>query len=177
METLQEKLDDLPATDDVDLQFWSLIDCITGVTEMATIISHVRPKRTKLCAWVNQYPNILTLIRQKRILWFEFKANERHGKNNVNVKKRLDEISRKLCVLKYQAKTKFYANRFANCTSSKDTWKAIKEVITMGKQRDRTLINLVGDEFDVDQSDVADTFATYFATVGDELAKYSSESR
>lgn len=170
-EILQGKLNDLPATDDVDQQFEYLSDCIKGATEMATVNSYVKPRRTKLCAWVDQCPNILGLIRQKRNLWRKFKTNVRLQRNNENVERRLGEISRKLCVLKHQAKTRYYTTCFANCTNSKETWKAIKEVITMGKQRDKTLINLVTGELDVDQSDVADNFATYFATVGEELAR------
>lgn len=164
-------LRDMPATTDVDIQYSCLSSSITKSTEMATTTSYVRPKRTKMCPWIDHCPNIIALIREKKNLWQKFKKNERQLRSNDAVKERLATIGRKLIALKYQAKKKYYESRFENCTNSKDTWKAIKEVVSMGKKTEKTNVNLIVDDARIDQSMAADTFARYFASIGDELAR------
>lgn len=109
-------------------------------------------------------PNVLFLINQKRNLWKKYK---RQNYENANVLHRLNDINKKLVKVKLPAKEKYYGRRFAHAVGSKDTWKLINEIITMGKQRSNVTISLS----EIENGEVAEVFADHFATVGEKLAE------
>lgn len=123
-----------------------------------------------MCEWIGFSPNIVALIREKNNLWKKNKQYMRDGRCNRLILDHLKDISRKLVHMKAMAKEKYYSAKFANCVSSKDTWKTIKEVISTGKRNDNDFVYLEEDGVPVNEATVADKFAEYFSTVGQNLA-------
>lgn len=160
----------LPNTNDVNAQCNSLIELIKRSMADSTTTKSVKKRNKKMCEWISNSPNILRLIHQKNNLWKKHKSNVRDRGSNEQTLQHIGEIEKKLTRLKKQAKEKFYAERFENCTNSKETWKIINEIISTGKKKEKKQICLELDSALIVNSAVSDMFAHHCSTIGQALA-------
>lgn len=170
-ELLRTRLADVAACNNgINEKTAQLVNCMQRSIAEATTTRRIKPRHKAMCEWIDSSPHIVTMTREKNNLWRKNKKFLRDGKDNQHILVRLKDITRKLVSLKALAKEKFYSTKFASCTTSKETWKTINEVISTGKRKERLHVSLEENGAAVVKTLVAESFAEYFSTVGNRLA-------
>lgn len=161
----------LPHTGCPNEQYESLCDLLLAAIDQATSTKRKKPVKRKYCEWITRNPAVMNLIRQKNNLWRKHKNKIRNNTCAPNVLARLRDLSCKLSDVKTQSKSQYYADVFAECDDIKSTWKAINNVVSTGKIRDKSKkIIIAKNNTEVTDQCVADEFANYYATVARNIA-------
>lgn len=158
-----------PATSDVNTMYDFISSVITNSLNKATTYKsfHLRRNQNPVCPWINQHPAIQQLMREKRSLWKRF---NRGGRRNLHMQEKLKRLTNMLHDAKTSAKNAYYYRRFSECTSSKQTWDEIRNVIH-SKKSTNSIVTLTSDDGVVtEKTDIANIAANYFATIGDKLS-------
>lgn len=118
---VQQNITNMPMnTNDPNIQYNALENIIVNAMARSRSTKTVRPRQYKQCAWIQEYPNILQLIKQKRNLWRKHKTEIHTNTCRLEVTHRLKEINTKLHDVKKCAKKIYYDDLFRNCQNSKE---------------------------------------------------------
>ena len=113
-------------------------------------------------------PDILKACKNKNILYRKYTRNTAESS-----KKRFITYRNKFKSMKTETIKQFYFTKFTSCkTNLKATWKLINLLINKQKSSDSCKTFLTKDGISLTSpSDIADSFNTYFANIGSDLAK------
>lgn len=74
--------------------------------------------------------------------------------------------------IKEISKDRYYNQIFADCHDAGSTWKAIKTVVSTGKvKNEQRKISVIKDDVEIEEHNVAEEFAKYFASVAQNIAE------
>lgn len=172
-DVLAQKLNNrMPITDDVNTQYNILCDIMCEGVREATTIKRIKPKKQKMCEWMDTCPKIISLIRAKKNLWKKHKHEIRQQTCSQLIIDRLRALEVKLRQAKSTAKERFYHRTFAMSNSSKEVWTAINKILTIkSTSKKSSCILLERNGVALQDEEIAEEFVQHFATIGEKLAE------
>lgn len=165
--------DILPQTDNVDEIFTSFYNNINTIIDKHVPLKQLSKREVKFRSkpWISK--GIRTSIKKKNKLYNKFlKTNSSFYKSQYKTYR--NKISNLIRISKKNY-YKVYFNENAN--NIKNTWKGIKDIITLRPKNAKTPTKLVVDNTTLsDTRNIANAFNDYFSKIGDQLANSIPET-